>query len=79
MPANTVRPNGPRIKDLRTRKGWTQEALAEAADVKLRTVQRIETGGQSLQGGRKIARVYLSTIDALARPGSRSGGLDPSG
>lgn len=33
-----------KIKELRTRKGLSQEKLAETAQINLRTVQRIEAG-----------------------------------
>lgn len=33
------------IRDLRTGKSWTQQHLADACDVSLRTIQRVETLG----------------------------------
>ena len=33
-----------RIRKLRTQKGWTQQELAEASGVDLRTIQRLESG-----------------------------------
>ncbi len=33
------------VRDQRTRRGWTQQQLAEVADLSLRTVQRIENQG----------------------------------
>ena len=33
------------VRDHRTRRGWTQQQLAEVADLSLRTVQRIENQG----------------------------------
>ena len=38
------RSTGDRLREFRRRKGWTQEELATASDVGLRTVQRIEAG-----------------------------------
>ena len=37
--------NAERVRDQRTRRGWTQQQLAEVADLSLRTVQRIENQG----------------------------------
>ena len=34
---------GKKIKEIRKRKGWSQEELAESAKINLRTIQRIET------------------------------------
>nr|WP_294795747.1 helix-turn-helix domain-containing protein [uncultured Mucilaginibacter sp.] len=39
-----------KIKDLRTRKGLSQEQLADKAGLSLRTVQRIENGGSVPRG-----------------------------
>ena len=39
--------NGTRIVDLRTQRGWTQERLAEASGVTVRTVQRLEAGNDA--------------------------------
>ncbi len=45
------------IKELRIRKSWSQEKLAEKAGVSLRTIQRIETDGvASLQSRISIAK-----------------------
>jgi transcriptional regulator with XRE-family HTH domain len=37
--------NAELVKDLRQRRGWTQQQLAEVADLSLRTIQRIENQG----------------------------------
>jgi transcriptional regulator with XRE-family HTH domain len=37
--------NAELVRDQRTRRGWTQQQLAEVADLSLRTVQRIENQG----------------------------------
>lgn len=39
--------NETRIVDLRTRRGWTQERLAEASGITVRTVQRLEAGSDA--------------------------------
>lgn len=41
---------GTKIKDLRKKKGLSQEALAESAKVNLRTIQRIEKGESDPRG-----------------------------
>jgi len=35
---------GKKIKEMREARAWTQEQLAEAADIETRTVQRVEKG-----------------------------------
>jgi transcriptional regulator with XRE-family HTH domain len=40
-----MRLNTEAIRKLRKEKGWTQQQLAELADVSLRTIQRIEKSG----------------------------------
>src|SRR6266849_8491928 len=35
---------GKKIKEMREARAWTQEQLAEAADIETRTVQRVERG-----------------------------------
>ena len=37
--------NSNRVREHRRQKGWTQEQLAEAADLSLRTIQRVENQG----------------------------------
>ncbi|GAA4083879.1 helix-turn-helix transcriptional regulator [Nocardioides kongjuensis] len=39
--------NEPRIRDLRTARGWSQERLAEASGVAVRTIQRLEAGNDA--------------------------------
>lgn len=47
------------IKELRLKKSWSQERLAEEARVSMRTIQRIETDGiASLQSRAAIANVF---------------------
>lgn len=41
---------GLKIKEIRKRKGWTQEGLAEEARINLRTIQRIEKGESEPRG-----------------------------
>jgi transcriptional regulator with XRE-family HTH domain len=39
--------NGTRVADLRRGRGWTQDRLAEASGVTVRTVQRLEAGNDA--------------------------------
>ncbi|KKO48678.1 XRE family transcriptional regulator [Arsukibacterium sp. MJ3] len=41
--------NAKKIKELRTAKGWTQQHLADACAISLRTVQRVERYGNASQ------------------------------
>jgi transcriptional regulator with XRE-family HTH domain len=41
--------NAKKIKTLRTSKGWTQQHLADACAISLRTVQRVERYGNASQ------------------------------
>ncbi len=41
--------NAKKIKNLRTDKGWTQQHLADACAISLRTVQRVERYGNASQ------------------------------
>jgi transcriptional regulator with XRE-family HTH domain len=41
--------NAKKIKELRTSKGWTQQHLADACAISLRTVQRVERYGNASQ------------------------------
>lgn len=54
------------IRKLRLQRGWTQDQLAEMADVSVRTVQRLERGdAPSLETAKALASVFevdLSTF-----------------
>ena len=56
-----------KIKDLRNRKGFSQEKLAESAQINLRTVQRIEAGETEPRGDtlKRIATALNITSDEL--------------
>ena len=45
-----VQPAWEKVVDIRNRKGWTQEKLAEKARVSVRTIQNIEQGKPTLIG-----------------------------
>ncbi len=50
---------GTRVKEERLKRGWTQEHLAEIADVTVRTVARIEKGeAQGLESLMAIAAAF---------------------
>jgi len=46
---NKMDVNAKKIKGLRTDKGWTQQHLADACAISLRTVQRVERYGNASQ------------------------------
>jgi transcriptional regulator with XRE-family HTH domain len=47
------------VRKLRLRKGWSQDQLAEMADVSVRTIQRIERGhNPSLETAKALAAVF---------------------
>ena len=47
------------VRKLRLRKGWSQDQLAELADVSVRTIQRIERGhSMSLETANALAAVF---------------------
>lgn len=47
------------VRKLRLRKGWSQDQLAELADVSVRTIQRIERGHKpSLETAKALAAVF---------------------
>lgn len=55
------------IRKLRIEKGWSQETLAEISDLSVRTVQRIERGGNaSLETLSAFAAVFEVDIATLA-------------
>jgi len=56
-----------KIKELRIRKGFSQEQLAEAAQINLRTVQRIESGETEPRGDtlQRLAIALNVTADEL--------------
>jgi len=47
------------LRKLRLQRGWSQEQVAELTDLSVRTVQRIERGGQaSLESAKALAAVF---------------------
>ena len=56
-----------RIKQMRLERSWTQEELATATGLNLRTIQRIEKGGKaSLQSRKAFAAVFDTPLEELA-------------
>lgn len=62
---------GKRVRELRKSRGWTQEALAEAADLHENYVSRLETGEQEpgLFVILRLARAFGSTPGELLADG----------
>ncbi len=59
MEANIRRKFGARIYALRTKKGWSQQELAERADIAVRHVQRLESKSPS--------PVKIDTMEKLSK------------
>ncbi len=59
--------NAKKIKTLRTQKGWTQQHLADACAISLRTVQRVERyGNASQETVSSLAAVFeISQLDIV--------------
>ena len=73
-PTVLLRNIGLRIAELRGKRDWSREALAEKLKVSARYVGRIETGGQNLSvisasRGFKLARFGVRVVDLFAAPG----------
>ena len=65
-----VRVNGERLQQLRKASAWTQEQLADKANLSARTVQRLERGeSASLESVRMLAKVFdVESEELLADP-----------
>ncbi len=56
------------IKTLRLQKGWSQEELAEIADISVRTVQRLENGANcSLESAKALASAFDTQADVFLK------------
>lgn len=71
MTANNLAPLAARIRDLRAERAWSQEHLAGAAGLSLRTVQRVEGGYAS------ASETLLALAAALEVPASELTELIP--
>lgn len=67
---------GPRVRAERTRRGWTQQGLAERADVSVRTVREVERGRVAPSGGASVRLAELLGLD-VADDGLYVGLLGP--
>ncbi|WP_026123261.1 helix-turn-helix domain-containing protein [Nocardiopsis chromatogenes] len=68
---------GDRIRELRRRRGMTQERLAEAAHLALPTIKKIEQGGSArMETFNAIARALGKTTLAFATPAAPTPGDD---
>ncbi|MCL1050049.1 helix-turn-helix domain-containing protein [Shewanella abyssi] len=60
------------VKDLRLSRGWTQQHLADACDISLRTVQRIEKDGsasnETLLGLCAVFEIEQKTLVVIPTP-----------
>jgi transcriptional regulator with XRE-family HTH domain len=56
------------VRKLRLRKGWSQDQLAELADVSVRTIQRVERGhAPSLETARALAAVFEVDVTTFTK------------
>ncbi len=71
--------NGELIRNLRQRRAWSQELLADKAGVSMRTIQRMETDGvASLHSRNAVAEVFeVPAADLLAQTASTRKTGDP--
>src|SRR5260221_2577461 len=61
-----MNPDGNRIREMRERRVWFQEQLAEIADLNVRTIQRVEAGhGASFETLKALASAFETDVDAL--------------
>ncbi|HET9959636.1 MAG TPA: helix-turn-helix transcriptional regulator [Polyangiaceae bacterium] len=71
-PAALLKNIGLRIAELRGKRGWSREALAERLGVSVRYVGRLETGGQNLTVHRLAwlaGPLGVRVADLFAAPG----------
>lgn len=66
------------IRRLRTQRHWSQEQLAEASGLNLRTIQRLEAGGRaSLESVRALAAVFEVDAATLTTDEEDPAGVTP--
>ncbi len=73
------------IKKLRSQKGWTQQQLADIANVSLRTIQRIESEGSAsnesvsaLSAGFEVSREMLLLVPRVTESALKPANLNVS-
>jgi transcriptional regulator with XRE-family HTH domain len=73
MPDNVVRKVGRRIRELRQRKGWSQEKLAEEARLHRTYIGQVERGEKSIgvENLFRIAKALGVPAAAIVRGNSR--------
>lgn len=68
-----------RVRNLRLERGWSQEQLAEKSGLSVRTVQRIERGGQAGLASLQSLAAALEVDVAVLRPEPvQTGDMQPS-
>lgn len=62
------------LRKLRLQRGWSQEQVAEISDLSVRTIQRIERGGQaSLESAKALAAVFQVEVTTfINKPGENN-------
>ncbi|MEM9302001.1 MAG: helix-turn-helix transcriptional regulator [Pseudomonadota bacterium] len=70
-----------RLKELRARRAWTQQQLAEVSGLSLRTIQRIESRGQASQDSLQALAAVLdvSSAELLADSPPKTRARKPAG
>jgi len=59
------------VRRLRLDRAWSQEELATASDLNVRTIQRVENGGKaSLETMKSLAAAFNTTVAELTGPDS---------
>lgn len=64
--------NAESVKQLRQQRGWTQQHLADACDISIRTIQRVEKEGsassETLLGLCAVLEVDQATLRSVPHP-----------
>ena len=61
--------NAHNIVEMRNHHGWSQEDLAEASDLSVRTIQRLETEGKgSLESAKAVAAAFDVSLEKVKEP-----------
>ncbi len=70
---NVLRPDGNKIKTLRVKKGWPREQLAQIADVRSRTIQKVEADSNaSFETLRAIAGAFGLEVHELMKGSAKT-------
>lgn len=71
-PADLLKNVGLRIVELRSKRGWSREDLAERLNISVRYISRIEAGGQNLTVHRLAwlaGKLGVRVVELFAEPG----------